>query len=114
MRKWQTADENKRVSGMIRKNLGIRTVSPYSKMVGTFTTHATRHTEPLLKHPTEELFSEFSTREIANIHGLSHEFIIDKRKTIGRQIIGQGVTDMFYEVAKRIIGSQFNSLYKCA
>jgi site-specific DNA-cytosine methylase len=101
-RVWQTAEENPRVSGMISKGLGIRSCLPSDTKSNTFTTHSTRHTEPILKHPTQELYSEFTTREIANIHGISKDFLLDERKGISRQVIGQGVTDMFGEVAKRI------------
>lgn len=100
-RKWQTADENLRVAGMIRKGLGIRAVTPNDKMVNSFTTHGTRHTEPLLKHPTKELYSEFSNQEIANLHGLD-SYKLSGQQTLDRRILGQGVTDMFYHVALRV------------
>jgi site-specific DNA-cytosine methylase len=100
-RKWQTADENPRVSGMIRKGLGIRAATPNDKTVNCFTMHGTRHTEPCLRHPTEELYSEFTNQEIANIHGLNN-FKLSGEKTLDRAILGQGVTDMFYHVALRV------------
>jgi len=105
-RDWQTSEENRRVKGMIEKGLGIRSVKPDEVIANTFTTHRTRHTEPILQHPKNpDLYSEFTDREIANIHGLGKDFVLDERKTISRQVIGQGVTDMFEEVAKRIKSS---------
>ncbi len=101
-RVWQTAEENPRVAGMIKKGLGIRSCLPTDKKSNTFTTHGTRHTEPILKHPTQELYSEFTDREIANIHGLPSSYDIGNVKTISRQVLGQGVTDVFREVANRI------------
>lgn len=111
-RNWQTADENLRVAGMIRKGLGIRSCLPTDYKVNTFTTHSTRHTEPILKHPNKELYSEFTNREIAKIHGLPNTFVLDPRVTISRQILGQGVTDMFYTVAQRIKNNVFDIKFK--
>lgn len=100
-REWQSEQENPRVAGMIKKGLGIRSCLPTDKKSNTFTTHRTRHTEPILKHPTQELYSEFTDKEIANIHGLSN-YHIGEVKTLARQVLGQGVTDVFREVANRI------------
>ena len=71
-------------------------------MVNTFTTHGTRHTEPCLKHPSKELFSEFTNNEIKKIHGLDDNFILSDKKTTARQVLGQGVTNMYYHVAMRV------------
>lgn len=101
-REWQNAFENKRVAGMIRKGLGIRSVSPYDITCGTFTTNGTRHTDPVLKHPTKELYSEFTNNEIAKIHGLVN-YRLSGVKTIDRRILGQGVTDQFMLIAQRIV-----------
>lgn len=100
-RAWQTADENLRVSGMIRKGLGIRAATPNDKSINCITTHRTRHTEPLLKHPNKELYSEFTNQEIANLHGLEN-YKLSGQQTLDRHILGQGVTDMFYRVALRV------------
>lgn len=86
----------------LNEAIGIRSCTPNDVMCNTFTTHSTRGTEPILKHPTEELYSEFTNREIANIHGLGKDFILTGKKTTDRQILGQGVTDAFYHVAQRI------------
>lgn len=88
--------------------IGIRSCTPADVMCNTFTTHSTRGTEPILKHQTEELYSEFTNREIANIHGLDKDFVLTGTKTIDRQILGQGVTDMFYHVASRIRGGVYS------
>lgn len=88
----------------LNEAIGIRSCTPDDVMRNTFTTHSTRGTEPILKHPTEELYSEFTNREIANIHGLGKDFILTGKKTTDRQILGQGVTDAFYHVAQRIKG----------
>lgn len=101
-REWKTAEENPRVAGMIRKGLGIRSVKPTDTACGTFTCHMTRHTEPILQNEEGTLYSEFTIDEIANIHGLNG-FKLSGVKTLDRQVIGNGVTDQFAEVAKRII-----------
>jgi len=54
------------------------------------------------------LYSEFTNREIANIHGISKDFKLDSRKSTSRQVVGQGVTDIFREVAERIASSREN------
>jgi len=87
----------------LNEKIGIRSCTPNDTKTNTFTTHSTRGTEPILKHPTQELYSEFTNREIANIHGIDSSFVLDERKSISRQILGQGVTDMFLKVAQRII-----------
>lgn len=101
-REWKTAEENPRVAGMIRKGLGIRSAKPSDTMTNTFTCHSTRHTEPLLQNEEGTLYSEFTIDEIVNIHGLQG-FKLSGEKTLDRQVIGNGVTDQFAEVAKRII-----------
>ncbi|MDD3465593.1 MAG: DNA cytosine methyltransferase [Campylobacterales bacterium] len=100
-RVWKTAEENIRVSGMLRKGLGIRDCIPSDIKCNAFTTNGTRHTEPILKHPAKELYSEFSTEEIKNIHGLNG-FVLSGVKTVDREILGQGVTDMFATIADRV------------
>lgn len=54
-----------------------------------------------MKHPQFNLFSEFTNQEIANIHGLV-DYKLSGTKTTDRQILGQGVSDMFYFIAHRI------------
>jgi len=101
-REWKHKDNF--APSRLNEAIGIRSVTPNDNMVNTFTTHGTRGTEPILQHPENpDLYSEFTNREIANIHGLDKDFVIDERKSIGRQIVGQGVTDMFKSIAKRII-----------
>lgn len=100
-REWK--HKNDFAPSRLNEAIGIRSVTPNDRMSNTFTTHGTRGTEPILQHPENPmLYSEFTNREIANIHGLDKDFIIDERKSIGRQIVGQGVTDMFAVVADRI------------
>ena len=101
-REWK--HKNDFAPSRLNETIGIRSVTPNDRMSNTFTTHGTRGTEPILQHPENPmLYSEFTNREIANIHGLSKDFILDERKSIGRQVVGQGVTDMFAAIADRII-----------
>lgn len=61
----------------------------------------TRHTEPSLQHPTEDLYYEFTNEDIKKIHGL-HDYKLSGVKTWDRYILGNGVVDMFRYVAERI------------
>lgn len=105
-REWKPASEHPRIAKNVtgdKKVVGIRSVLPTESMVNTFTTHWTRSTEPLLqKAEGVDLYCEFTNREIANIHGIASTFELDSRKGVNRRILGQGVTDMFAEVANRI------------
>lgn len=104
-REWKHKDDF--APSRLNERIGIRSCTPNDVMTNTFTTHGTRGTEPILQHPEKpDYYSEFTNREIANIHGLGSDFKIDERKSIGRQIVGQGVTNMFSEVAKRINSSE--------
>lgn len=96
----------------LNESIGIRSCTPNDYISNTFTTHSTRGTEPILSHPTQELYSEFTNREIANIHGIGKDFILDERKSISRQVLGQGVTDMFYTVAQRVKGNTYDVRFK--
>lgn len=103
-REWKHKDDIQRLKtadSKSSKGIGIRYSYPSDTMCNTFTTNATRHTEPCLKHPTEDKYSEFTNEDISNIHGLK-DFKLSGAKSIDRQILGQGVTDMFSEIAKRI------------
>ena len=94
----------------LNEKIGIRSSTPTDIKTNTFTTHSTRGTEPILqKEKGVDLYSEFTNREIANLHGLSHKFVLDKRKSIARQCLGQGVTDAFKIVAERIIEANKDS-----
>lgn len=62
----------------------------------------TRHTEPCLKHPEKELYYEFTNEDIKKIHGLD-EYKLSGVKTWDRYVLGNGVSDMFFYVAKRIL-----------
>jgi len=102
-RDWKPASEHPRIKRASEKDsIGIRSVLPSDTMINTFTTHWTRSTEPILKHPTQELYSEFTNNEIKRNHAVSDNYILPEKKTIARQVLGQGVTDMFYYIAKRI------------
>lgn len=106
--KWKTIEDIPRLSAAIKKSsVGLRANSLYDTKSNTFTTHCTRHTEPAIKHPYEDLYAEFTNDDIANIHGLKN-FMLSGVKTIDRQILGQGVTDMFSEIAKRIKNNRLN------
>lgn len=111
-REWKPACEHPRIAKNVdpnKKSVGIRSVLPSDIMTNTFTTHWTRGTEPILQYAEGmDLYCEFTNREIANIHGISEDFILDSRKSISRQVVGQGVTDMFYEVACRIRGDVYS------
>ncbi len=111
-REWKPAIEHPRIAKNVTgdvKGVGIRSVLPTDKMVNTFTTHWTRSTEPILqKSEGEDLYCEFTNREIANIHGIADTFQFDSRKGITRAILGQGVTDVFAEVANRILNQNEN------
>lgn len=99
-REWKPKEEF--APSRLNEKVGIRSFLPSDKKTNTFTTHYTRATEPIMKHETQELYSELSNREIANIHGLPESFVLDERKSTSRQILGQGVADMFKYVAERI------------
>ena len=101
-RDWKTASEHPRLKRASQSNgVGIRSVLPSDTTVNTFTTHWTRATEPILKHPEKDLYSEFTNEEIKRIHGLD-DYKLPELKTHARQVVGQGVTNMFYHVANRI------------
>lgn len=107
-REWIPGDESKRVQAMRRKidSVGERFMYPEDTRCNVFTKHSTRSSEPILKKSGEEdLFSEFTNREIARIHGIGDDFILDPRKTFSREILGQGVCDTFKFVAERIMDS---------
>ena len=99
-REWFKKEEMPRIS-RAANSIGIRAMLPSMKKANSFTTHSTRSTEPILKHPQFNLFSEFTNQEIANIHGLV-DYKLSGTKTTDRQILGQGVSDMFYFIAHRI------------
>lgn len=111
-REWKPASEHPRIAKNVtheNRGVGIRSVLPSETMTNTFTTHWTRGTEPILQYAEGvDLYCEFSNREIANIHGIASTFELDSRKSISRQIVGQGVTDMFAEAADRILEANFN------
>ncbi|MGD9679267.1 MAG: hypothetical protein AB7V16_13075 [Vulcanibacillus sp.] len=47
------------------------------------------------------MYYEFTNEDIKKIHGL-HNYKLSGVKTWDRYILGNGVTDMFYQVALRI------------
>lgn len=99
-REWFKKEEMPRIA-RAANSVGIRAMLPSMKKANSFTTHSTRSCEPILKHPQFNLFSEFTNQEIANIHGLV-DYKLSGTKTTDRQILGQGVSDMFYFIAHRI------------
>lgn len=99
-REWFKKEDMPRIA-RAENSIGIRAMLPSMKKSNSFTTHSTRSSEPILRHPKFELYSEFTNQEIANIHGLV-DFKLSGTKTTDRQILGQGVSDMFYFIANRI------------
>lgn len=106
-RDWVAIEESKRFS-KANSTVGLRSHEPSESKTNTFTTHSTRSTEPCLKHPHKPLYSEFTNTEIARIHGLTG-FKLSGVKTLDRQILGQGVADMFSEIASRVAQSNILS-----
>lgn len=102
-RDWKKLEDIQRLLTASKKStVGIRTCLPTDTKCNTFTTHRTRSTEQALKKSeNEDLYSEFTDSEIANIHGLVGYKLKNVAKW-NRYVLGNGVTDMFYEVAKRI------------
>lgn len=88
--------------------VGIRSCKPSDVMSNTFSTHGTRGTEPILEAEEGGLYSEFTGREIANIHGLSPDFILGHNKTLTRKILGQGVCNMFTFVSSRMRQGEYS------
>lgn len=107
-REWKSSKEHKRVSGMIRKGLGIRATLPSEVRCGTFTQNPTTHTFPTLKHPTEDLYSDFTAEDIRNIHGLQG-FKLSEKKTLNYFGLGQGTTEVFQEIGNRIVEAHRNN-----
>ena len=82
LRDWKKASESKRASTAISKaTVGVRVAYPEDTKVNTFTTHGTRSTEPFLaiEKDGETLYSEFTNKEIAAIHGLENYKLSDKK-----------------------------------
>lgn len=105
---WRPVEEIQRLLGASQKDtIGIRYSLTTDTMVNTITCHATRHTEPCLKHPEKDLYYEFTNEDIKKIHGLK-DYKLSGVKTWDRYVLGNGVTDMFYYLAERI--KQTNSL----
>lgn len=105
-REWFKKEEMPRIA-RAENSIGIRAMLPSMKKSNSFTTHSTRSSEPILRHPNFELYSEFTNQEIANIHGLV-DYKLSGVKTTDRQILGQGVSDMFLYIADRIKSSLKN------
>lgn len=99
---WKKVSEIQRLETASKKDsIGIRSSLATDTICNTFTCHGTRHTEPSLCHPTEKLYYEFTNEDIKKIHGL-HNYKLSGVKTWDRYILGNGVTDQFYQVALRI------------
>ena len=99
---WKKVSEIQRLATAQKKDtIGIRSSLATDTMCNTFTCHGTRHTEPTLQHPTEDLYYEFTNEDIKKIHGL-HDYKLSGVKTWDRYILGNGVVDMFRYVAERI------------
>jgi site-specific DNA-cytosine methylase len=99
---WKKVSEIQRlVAAEKKETIGIRSSLATETICNTITCHGTRHTEPSLKHPTKDLYYEFTNEDIKKIHGL-HNYKLSGVKTWDRYILGNGVVDMFYQVALRI------------
>lgn len=99
---WKKVSEIQRLETASKKDtIGIRSSLATDTYCNTITCHGTRHTEPSLKHPTKDLYYEFTNEDIKKIHGL-HKYKLSGVKTWDRYILGNGVVDMFYQVALRI------------
>lgn len=103
---WQPIENIQRIFAASQKSsIGIRSCTPLEQKSNTFTTHGTRHTEPCFKHPEEDLYYEFTNEDIVKIHGLHGYNIEDEKKTHARKVLGNGVTNLFYYVALKIMES---------
>jgi site-specific DNA-cytosine methylase len=102
-REFQPIQLRPRESGALRKGLGIRSHLPDELKINTITTHWTRHTHVSLKHPSkQDHFSDFTVNEVRKLHGLPDGFELGDTVTTARAVLGQGVTDGFLDVLKRI------------
>ncbi|WP_152633374.1 DNA cytosine methyltransferase [Aliarcobacter butzleri] len=111
-REWKRIEDVPRLLSASRKpTVGVRSCLPTDIKANTFTTHRTRSSEQALrKSKDEELYSEFTDEEIANIHGLVDYKLTNTAKW-NRYVLGNGVTDMFFYIAKRLkqaIISEYN------
>lgn len=92
----------------LKEKIGIRKHYVTERRINTVTQHYSRATEPILACDIEGVphYSELTHREIANLHGLPKSFKLDGRKKFDREVLGQGVCDMFRDVAKRVMQAQ--------
>lgn len=102
-RDWKHIDDMPRLKNAKRKStVGVRYCLPEDTKCNTFTTHNTRSTEPALRRDMDsEYYDEFSNEEIKKIHGVE-DYQLPREKTVARQILGQGVTDQWIEIATLI------------
>ncbi|MFK5893566.1 MAG: DNA cytosine methyltransferase [Pseudomonadota bacterium] len=98
-REWKPKEDF--AASRLNDKIGIRSCTPNCSSTNTFTTHGTRGTEPVLQNGVNNEYSEFSNQEIANIHGLDG-YVLSGKKTLDRQVLGQGTSNQFFEVAKRL------------
>jgi len=108
-REWKPKSEF--APSRLNEKIGIRKHYTNEKKINTVSCHYTRGTEPILSKDfgEETYYSELSNREIANLHGLPKSFILDDRKKYTREILGQGVTEMFFDVGVRVIQSHLSA-----
>lgn len=101
-------------SRLLNNPIGIRSVDLDDHITPTFSTHATRRNFPILHKDVDgiDYYSTFTPEDIKNIHGLSKSYILPKEKTVALRILGQGVSSMFYEVAKIIQNHYKKTNYK--
>ena len=78
---WKKVSEIQRLETASKKDtIGIRSSLATDTYCNTITCHGTRHTEPSLKHPTKDLYYEFTNEDIKKIHGL-HKYKLSGVKT---------------------------------
>lgn len=102
---WKPVNEIQRLATAEKKEtIGIRSARATDTACNTFTCHGTRHTEPSLQHPTKELYYEFTNEDIKKIHKLDN-YKLSGVKVWDRYVLGNGVVDMFYQVALRVLNA---------
>lgn len=103
-RKWKTADEIpcfKRAKADARVGDRSKVINEITR-TSTFDTHGARGSEPIMKHPTLDLYDKYSNADIVNIHGLDG-YKLSHMKSWNRKVLGNGVSDQFTYVARRIL-----------
>ena len=103
-RVYKHIDDCPRERGAKRRGIGVRAHNPLvDTKCNTLTTHWSRGTHPSWKDPYRaEYYTDITIEDAKALHGISPNFYLPKEVTVARQIIGQGVTDIFVKVFVRI------------